>query len=96
MGSYGKKKPYGKLIIMGIISIALYMALFMNQDAINSYFGRGGMYAFLPIVIAFILSFIHGSFTGNFWTVLGVEAAKKKTGSPKNRKIFWGEGREVK
>jgi hypothetical protein len=25
-----------------------------------------------------MFSFIHGSFTGNFWTVLGVEASKKK------------------
>ena len=45
---------------------------------ITSYFGRGGMYAVLPIVTAFLFSFIHGSFTGDFWTVLGVEAKKKK------------------
>jgi uncharacterized membrane protein (DUF485 family) len=79
MGSgYGKKKPVGKMIIMGIISISLYTALLMNQDIINNYIGRGGVYAFLPIVTAFIFSFIHGNFTGDFWTVLGVEAARKK------------------
>ena len=79
MGSgYRKKKPVGKMAIMGIISIALYTALLMNQDIINNYIGRGGVYAFLPIVTAFIFSFVHGNFTGDFWTVLGVEAAKKK------------------
>lgn len=79
MGSgYGKKKPVVKMISMGIISIALYAALLMNQDIINDYIGRGGVYAFLPIVTAFIFSFVHGNFTGDFWTVLGVEAAKKK------------------
>jgi uncharacterized membrane protein (DUF485 family) len=79
MGSgYGKKKPVGKMIIMGIISISLYTALLMNQDIINNYIGRGGVYALLPIVMAFIFSFIHGNFTGDFWTVLGVEAARKK------------------
>ncbi len=79
MGSgYGKKKPYRKMIIMGIVSIVLYAVLLLNQDVINSYVGRGGLHAVLPITTAFIFSFSHGSFTGNFWTVLGVEASKKK------------------
>jgi len=26
-----------------------------------------------------LVSFIHGSFTGNFWTALGIEASKKVT-----------------
>ncbi len=73
-----KKKPYVKMIFMGIISAAMYATLLLKQDLLNSYFGRGGAYAFLPIATAFAFSFIHGSFTGDFWTVLGVEAAKKK------------------
>ncbi len=77
MGSK-KKKPIASLIIMGIISVALYAALLMKQDVINEYVGQGGLYAILPIVTAFIFSFVHGTFTGNFWTVLGIEAAKKK------------------
>ncbi len=77
-GGYKRKRPVGKMIVMGIISITLYTALLMNQDIINNYVGRGGVYAFLPIVVAFIFSFVHGNFTGYFWTVMGVEAAKKK------------------
>ncbi|HXY55799.1 MAG TPA: hypothetical protein VEM40_14130 [Nitrospirota bacterium] len=73
-----KKKPVGKLIVMGIISIAFYSALLLKQDLVNSTFAKGGMYALLPIITAFVFSFVHGSFTGNFWTVLGIEAAKKK------------------
>jgi hypothetical protein len=73
-----KRKPYGAAILMGVISIALYVLLLLKQDVLNEYFGRGGIYAFLPIITAFIFSFVHGSFTGNFWTILGVEAAKKK------------------
>lgn len=73
-----KKKPVAQMLVMGIISIALYTALLMYQEIINTYFGRGGVYALLPIVTAFIFSFIHGTFTGNFWTVLGIEAKKKK------------------
>jgi hypothetical protein len=63
---------------MGIISIALYTTLLLKQDLVNSTFAQGGMYAFLPIIAAFVFSYFHGSFTGHFWTVLGIEAAKKK------------------
>ena len=73
-----KKKPYAAAIIMGIASLALYAGLLTQQGVINEYFTKGGVYAFLPIAAAFIFSFVHGNFTGNFWTVLGVEASKKK------------------
>jgi hypothetical protein len=73
-----RKKPVGAMIVMGIISIALYAALLLKQDLINETFAKGGWFALLPIITAFIFSYFHGSFTGNFWTVLGVEAARKK------------------
>jgi F0F1-type ATP synthase assembly protein I len=76
--SSSKKKPVGAMIVMGIISIALYTTLLLKQDLVNSTFAKGGLYALLPIITAFIFSFVHGSFTGHFWTVLGVEASKKK------------------
>ncbi len=73
-----RKKPVGAMIVMGIISIALYATLLLKQDLVNSTFAKGGLYAFLPIVSAFVFSYFHGSCTGHFWTVLGVEASKKK------------------
>ena len=73
-----KKKPVGKMIVMGLISIVLYATLLNHQDMVNETFGKGSWYAFLPIVTAFVFSFVHGAFTGDFWTVLGIEAAKKK------------------
>ena len=73
-----KKKPYGAAIIMGVISLALYWGLLTQQQVINTYFTKGGVYAFLPIAAAFLFSVVHGNFTGNFWTVLGIEASKKK------------------
>jgi uncharacterized membrane protein (DUF485 family) len=76
--SIPKKKPVNKMVFMGLISIALYGTLLLNQDIINTYVSKGSFYAFLPIATAFIFSFVHGSFTGSFWTVLGIEAAKKK------------------
>jgi hypothetical protein len=76
--SITKKKPLGKMLVMGIISLSLYALLLSRQDWVNGTFGKGGIYAFLPIVAAFVFSFFHGAFTGHFWTVLGIEAAKKK------------------
>lgn len=73
-----KKKPYGAVIIMGIASLALYVGLLTQQEIVSEYFTKGGVYAFLPIAAAFLFSLVHGNFTGNFWTVLGVEASKKK------------------
>jgi len=73
-----RKKPVVAMIGMGIISIALYAALLLKQDWVNNTFAKGGLYTLLPIVTAFVFSYFHGTFTGHFWTVLGVEAAKKK------------------
>lgn len=73
-----KSKPVGNMLLAGVLSTGLYGALLMNQDLINANFAKGGLYAFLPIATAFIFSFIHGNFTGNFWTVLGIEASRKK------------------
>ncbi len=73
-----RKKPVVAMIVMGIISVALYATLLAKQDLVNSTFAKGGLYALLPIITAFVFSFFHGTFTGHFWTVLGVEASKKK------------------
>ena len=73
-----RKKPVAAMIVMGLISVALYATLLAKQDLVNSTFAKGGLYALLPIITAFVFSYFHGSFTGHFWTVLGVEASKKK------------------
>lgn len=73
-----KKKPYGKLVVFGIGATIIYVLLLTNQTLVNDYFTRGGLYAFLPIAAAFLISFVHGNFTGIFWTLLGIEAKKKK------------------
>ena len=73
-----KKKPYVKVVLFGAVVVALYAVLLKQQGLVNDYFTRGGLYAFLPIAAAFLISFVHGNFTGNFWTLLGIEAKKKK------------------
>jgi hypothetical protein len=75
---YGKakKKPVGKMILYGVVSVSLYAAVLNYQGLITAYFTRGALYAALPIATAFVFSFVHGGFTNYFWSVLGIEAKK--------------------
>ena len=80
-GSEKRKRSAGiKVVVMGLLSISLYVLLLAEQDAINDYFGRGGLFAFLPILTAFIFSLVHGSFTGNFWSFFGMHPKQKQEG----------------
>lgn len=77
-GDYGKskKKPIVKMAVFGVCSTIIYVALLSHQGLITAYFTRGALYAVLPIAGAFTLSYVHGHFTGYFWSVLGIEAKK--------------------
>jgi hypothetical protein len=71
------KRPYAKTVLYGVVSIALYALLLMKQDLVNDTFARGGAFAILPIAMAFLFSYVHGNFTGSFWSSCGIEASKK-------------------
>ena len=74
-----KGKPLAKAAVFGVLSIVLYALLFIYEEPIIANFARGGFFAFLPIAVAFLISYVHGSFTGSFWSVLGIEASKRRT-----------------
>jgi threonine/homoserine/homoserine lactone efflux protein len=75
--SKSKRKPIGKMLVFGICSAIIYVAVLSYQGLITAYFTRGALYAILPIAGAFTLSYVHGHFTGYFWSVLGIEARRK-------------------
>jgi hypothetical protein len=66
-------------VIFGLVTAACYLAVFLNSGLVMKYFTKGGLYALLPVGTAFLFSFVHGAFTGNFWSALGIEASKKVT-----------------
>lgn len=72
-----KNKPIGKLIAYGLGSCALYAAVFVLQDVIMANFAKGGVYTALPIATVFLFSWVHGTFAGTLWEVLGINAVKK-------------------
>jgi hypothetical protein len=65
-------------VLFGIGSIVLYVMLYkFNYDIrhLAEMTNQGDKSFFLiPIGIAFIFSFIHGSFTGHFWDAMGLKA----------------------
>jgi hypothetical protein len=71
-----KKRPVGRMISYGAVSISLYSAVLTHQGLITTYFTKGATYAVLPIITAFLFSFVHGGFTNYFWSVMGIEAKK--------------------
>jgi len=73
----GKKKPIGQTIGYGLLTVAMYAAVFLNSDTVMTYFTKGGWYAALPVTTVFLFSFAHGAFASNLWSLLGIEAMKK-------------------
>jgi len=71
------KKPVGKLLAFGIGSAALYTAVYLFQDQLLLNSAKGGMYTILPIATVFLFSWVHGTFAGTLWEVLGINAVKK-------------------
>ncbi|MFZ5573190.1 MAG: hypothetical protein ACOZF0_22540 [Thermodesulfobacteriota bacterium] len=61
----------------GVVTALLYAAVFINADVVMKFFTRGGWYAAMPVVTVFAFSFAHGTFAGNLWSLLGIEAVQK-------------------
>jgi len=67
----------GKTVGYGVLSAACYAAVFTHADTVSQVFARGGFYAALPIAAVLAISFVHGSFAHNLWSLLGIEAFKR-------------------
>ncbi len=63
--------------VLGLITVALYAAVFLNADLVMRLFTRGGAYAALPIGTVFAFSFAHGAFSSRLWSLLGIQARPK-------------------
>jgi uncharacterized membrane protein HdeD (DUF308 family) len=59
-------------IFWGIISVVLYLLVFLNQAAVTQHFTRGGAYAIAIVAIALIFSLIYGSFASHVISLSGI------------------------
>ena len=76
MSTATKRRHLQNTIIFGGLTTALYAAVFTNQEAVMTYFTKGGLYAALPVALVFAVSYFHGNFTSSFWSALGIESSK--------------------
>ena len=76
MSTATKKRHVQNTFIFGGLTTALYAAVFTNQEAVMTYFTKGGIYAALPVALVFAVSYFHGNFTSSFWSALGIESSK--------------------
>ncbi len=74
--AYRKKKPVGKMLLFGAMSLSAYALLFSQEALVTNTYTLGGWYAVLPVATAFEFSFIHGEFERNLLCVLGLEPKK--------------------
>ena len=65
-----------RAIRYGFVSLVLYFLLYFFEDYILHFTSQGGWYFIAPIVIAFVFSYFHGTFTSHFWDSLGIKAKK--------------------
>lgn len=70
------RKTIMKAVILGIITLSLYILLFAYESFVLSISAQGGWHFIAPIVIAFLFSFVHGAFTSTFWDAVGIHAKK--------------------
>lgn len=76
MAERTRKRNLTRTLVFGAGAVALYAAVFTHADFIANLSAKGGFYAVVPVVTVFLFSYVHGSFTGAFWSALGIEASK--------------------
>lgn len=73
------KKPFRRTLVFGILTAAFYAAFFANAQTITAHFAQGSYWAAGPIATVFAVSYLHGEFASNLWTLLGISAIQKDT-----------------
>jgi len=74
-----KKKLLIETVVLGIISVGLYFSLYYFEDTIMTWskgYEKSGWLFLSPVIIAFIFSAVHGTFTSHFWELFGIRAKK--------------------
>ena len=76
MSEITRKRHVVRSLVFGAAAVALYAAVFTHSEWITTLSAKGGLYAIVPVVTVLVVSYVHGSFTGAFWSALGIEASK--------------------
>ncbi len=82
MSEKTRKRHIVRSLVFGAAAVGLYAAVFVHADAFANLAAKGGWYALVPVATVFAFSYVHGSFTGAFWSALGIEASKRGAAKP--------------
>lgn len=74
MISTSSRSKLAQLGLFGIVTVLLYLFMFLFEDSIVGITQHGHWSFFIPIAFAFAVSYFHGHFTGGFWDVMGIRA----------------------
>lgn len=77
MSKESNRWQLARTVVLGAATAFLYWLLFTNEAEVVRLSSEGKWAFWIPVSIAFVFSFAHGAFTGEFWDVLGVKAKKK-------------------
>jgi VIT1/CCC1 family predicted Fe2+/Mn2+ transporter len=64
--------------LLGFFSVILYFLLYYFEEEIVVWTRQGGWYLIVPLIIAFLFTFVYGAFASHFWDLLGVKAKPLK------------------
>lgn len=74
------KASIRRALAYGIVSALMFFALFKYSDHFVDWATRTRhgekLFFIVPVLVAFAFSYVHGAFTGYFWDMLGLRAAK--------------------
>lgn len=79
MATATTQKPVVRTMVFGVLTAAFYAAFFSYADTIAAHFAQGSYWAAGPIATVFCVSYLHGEFASNLWSVLGISAVRKDT-----------------
>jgi len=68
-----RKTKFIKLLLWGILVGVLYTGIYVSESQLVQWTAQGKWTFIVPITIAFMISFVHGHFTGEFWELLGIK-----------------------
>ncbi len=68
-----RAKALKRAVFFGVISVSIYLAVFLNQDTVTRYFTKGGVFALVIIVTALAVSLVHGSFASYTIDLSGIK-----------------------
>jgi hypothetical protein len=72
-----RRAQFTRTALLGSATALLYWLAFANEALVLEFSAKGHWYFIVPVVIAFVFSFVHGAFTAEFWNALGVRPRRR-------------------